>query len=330
MSDRLSIDPAHLSDASAALLDRLRERPPLVQCITNGVVTNFTANALLAIGAAPAMVDIREEAGLFAGIASGLLVNLGTPAEEQRDAAREAVAAASASGTPWVLDPVAIGALPVRTALAHELVAARPTAIRGNASEVIALAGAGVGGRGVDASDSTDAAAEAATSLALAHGSVVAVSGPVDLITDGHRTARIANGDALLTRVTGGGCALGAVTAAFLGASRDAADAAASSGDAGTADPLADLLADPFVATVAATVVYTVAAELAAERAAERAAGPGSFAVAFLDALALVTPDVVRARANITTTDAAASATEVDPADGTAPATATATTAARA
>ncbi|MET4158384.1 hydroxyethylthiazole kinase [Agromyces sp. PvR057] len=289
MSDRLSIDPARLAEASAALLDRLREHPPLVQCVTNSVVTNFTANALLAIGAAPAMVDIREEAGLFAGIAGGLLVNLGTPAEEQRDAAREAVAAASVAGTPWVLDPVAIGALPVRTALAHELVAAGPTAIRGNASEVIALAGSGAGGRGVDASDSTDAAAEAATSLAVAHGSVVAVSGPVDLITDGRRTARIANGDALLTRITGGGCALGAVTAAFLGASRGA-----------SSEPLAD----PFVATVAATVVYTIAAELAAERAT----GPGSFAVAFLDALALVTPEVVRDRANITTTDAAASA----------------------
>ncbi|GAA1938389.1 hydroxyethylthiazole kinase [Agromyces allii] len=297
MSERLRIDPAHLIDASAALLGRLREHPPLVQCITNSVVTNFTANALLAIGAAPAMVDIREESGLFAGIAGGLLVNLGTPAEEQRDAAREAVAAASVAGTPWVLDPVAIGALPVRTALAHELVASRPTAIRGNASEIIALAGAGAGGRGVDAADSTDAAADAATSLALAHGSVVAVSGPVDLITDGRRTARIANGDALLTRVTGGGCALVAVTAAFLGASRDAGAAADGSTDAA-------LLADPFVATVAATVVYTIAAELAASRSA----GPGSFAVAFLDALATVAPADVLDRANVTVTDAAASA----------------------
>ncbi|ANJ29026.1 hydroxyethylthiazole kinase [Agromyces aureus] len=306
-------DPAHLIDASAALLGRLREHPPLVQCITNSVVTNVTANALLAIGAAPAMVDIREEAGLFAGIAGGLLVNLGTPAEEQRDAARESVAAASVAGTPWVLDPVAIGALPVRTALAHELVAARPTAIRGNASEIIALAGAGAGGRGVDAADSTDAAADAATSLALAHASVVAVSGPVDLITDGRRTARIANGDALLTRITGGGCALGAVTAAFLGASRDAS-AGGAAGDLGERTAGA-LLADPFVATVAATVVYTIAAELAAERST----GPGSFAVAFLDALALVTPAEVIARAKVTVTDAAASAPGSETASDAAP-----------
>ncbi|MFF2371565.1 hydroxyethylthiazole kinase [Agromyces sp. NPDC058110] len=301
MSERLRIDPAHLSTASAALLDRLREHPPLVHCITNAVVTNFTANALLAIGAAPAMVDIPEESGMFAGIAGGLLVNLGTPHAEQRDAAREAVAAASVAGTPWVLDPVAIGALPVRTALAHELVAARPTAIRGNASEVIALAGAGAGGRGVDAADSTEAAADAAIALALAHGSVVAVSGPVDLITDGHRIARVANGDALLTRVTGGGCALGAVTAAFLGASRDAAGAVAEPEAHGGAP-----LDDPFVATLAATVVYTIAAELAAARSD----GPGSFAPAFLDALALVTPAEVTARARITVTDAEASAAD--------------------
>ncbi|GAA1527988.1 hydroxyethylthiazole kinase [Agromyces terreus] len=308
MSDRLSTDPAddtgrardaagpdtaaaHAADtaaahaaASAQLLAALRGSSPLVHCITNSVVTNFTANALLAIDAAPAMVDIPVEAGIFAGIASGLLVNLGTPHEEQREAAREAVAAASVAGTPWVLDPVAVGGLPVRTALAHELVAQRPTAIRGNASEIIALAGAGAGGRGVDAADTTDAAADAAAHLARTHGSVVAVSGPVDLITDGRRTVRIANGDVLLTRMTGGGCALGAVTAAFLGASR--ADA----------DP-----ADAFAATVAATLVYTIAAEIAAAAAA----GPGTFAPAFLDALALVTPGEVAERARITVTDAA-------------------------
>ncbi|MEF3405540.1 hydroxyethylthiazole kinase [Agromyces sp. CCNWLW203] len=269
MSDRLSIDPAH---SSAQLLDRLREATPLVQCITNTVVSGFTANALLAIGAAPAMVDIVGEAAEFARIANGLLVNLGTPAPEQRAAAREAVAAAHDSGTPWVLDPVAIGALPIRTALAHELVESRPAVIRGNASEILALAGVGAGGRGVDAADSTDAAAEAAALLAGRFGSVVAVSGPVDLITDGRSTVRIANGDALLTRVTGGGCALGAITAAFVAIADDA-----------------------FSGAVAATLVYTVAAELAAAGAA----GPGTFAPRFLDALAAVGPDDVLERARV-------------------------------
>ena len=250
------------------LLERLRAAPPLTHCITNAVVTGFTANVLLALGAAPAMVDIVGESGMFAGIASGVLINLGTPTPEQQAASREAAAGASAAGTPWVLDPVAIGALPVRTALAQELVALRPTAVRGNASEILALAGLSGGGRGVDATDSTDEAAEAAAALAHRYGSVIAVSGPVDLLTDGERVIRIANGDPLLTLVTGGGCALGAVMAAFLGAARGTAISALS-------------------AIAAATLVYTIAAE----RAAAASAGPGSFAVALLDALASVQPD---------------------------------------
>lgn len=275
MSDRLRPESDSTLAASAAeLLSALREAPPLTHCITNAVVTGFTANVLLALGAAPAMVDIVGEAGIFAGVASGLLINLGTPTPEQGAASLEAVAGATASGTPWVLDPVAIGALPVRTALAHELASSRPTAIRGNASEILALAGLSAGGRGVDATDTTDAAADAALTLASRHGSVVAVSGAVDLITDGRRVLRIENGDESLTRVTGGGCALGAVMAAFLGVARTVG-------------------ADPLTAVASASLVYTIAAE----QAAAQAAGPGSFAVAFLDALAAVRPSELTAAA---------------------------------
>lgn len=277
MSDLLR--PASASDLveqAASLLAALRAAPPLTHCITNSVVTGFTANVLLAVGAAPAMVDIVGESGVFAGIASGLLVNLGTPTPEQRAASLEAVAGATASGTPWVLDPVAIGALPVRTALAHSLAELRPTAIRGNASEILALAGLSGGGRGVDATDSTDAAIDAARSLAVRFGSVVAVSGPVDLITDGERAFRLDNGHELLTRVTGGGCALGAVMAAFLGAAR-------ANGNA------------PLIAVAAASLVYTIAAE----RAAEVSTGPGGFAVAFLDALAAVQPADISSAARV-------------------------------
>lgn len=277
MSDLLRPETTiDLADGAAALLEVLRAAPPLTHCITNAVVTGFTANVLLALGAAPAMVDIVDEAGVFAGVASGLLINLGTPTREQRAASREAVAGAAASGTPWVLDPVAIGALPVRTALAHELVEQRPTAVRGNASEVLALAGLSAGGRGVDSTDSTDAAADAAVSLARRTGAVVAVSGPIDFITDGARTLRVANGHELLTRVTGGGCALGAVMAAFLGA-------------AGATEH------DDLTAVAAAGLVYTVAAE----RAAATSSGPGSFAVALLDALAAVTAEDIRAAARV-------------------------------
>lgn len=260
----------------AELLTRVRQVPPLTHCITNAVVTGFTANVLLAVGASPAMVDIVGEAGVFARIASGLLINLGTPSPEQRAASLEAAAGANEAATPWVLDPVAVGALPVRTALAADLVGMRPTAVRGNASEILALAGAGAGGRGVDALDDPDAALGSARSLAARFGAVVAVSGPVDLITDGTRVIRIANGDPLLTRVTGGGCALGALMAAFLGAARDHD-------------------ADALEAVSAAALVYT----LAAEHAARVADGPGSFAVGLLDALAGVDPADVIAEARV-------------------------------
>lgn len=239
-------------------LEQLRAAHPLVQCITNSVVTNYTANALLAMGATPAMVDIPEEAGAFAAVADGVLVNLGTPTAEQRAAALEIPTVTRR----WVLDPVAVGSLSVRTALAHELLDATPAIVRGNPSEIMALAGAGGGGRGVDATADSDAAVDAAIVVARRAGTVVAVSGAVDVITDGRRVLRIRGGDPMLTLVTGGGCTLGASMAAFLG------------------------VCSPIHAAVAASVLHKVAAETATT-----SAGPASFATRFLDALYTVRPD---------------------------------------
>jgi len=267
---RMSRTPATLLPFARRALVDLRAQAPLVQCITNSVVVNTTANVLLALGAAPAMVDIPEEAEEFAASASGLLINLGTPAAEHRAAMHAAVAGADGAGTPWVLDPVAVGTLPVRTKLATTLCAAGPTVIRGNASEILAVAGAGSGGRGVDATEDAESASGAAATLAARTGAVVAVSGPVDVLTDGRDTIRIHNGHPLLTRVTGGGCALGAVIAAF--AATDT---------------------DRLATTAAAVLTYTVAAEIAAEQAGS----PGSFAVALLDALSTVDGSDLAARA---------------------------------
>ncbi|MET1064984.1 MAG: hydroxyethylthiazole kinase [Arthrobacter sp.] len=262
----------------AELLQDLRARSPLVQCVTNAVVTNFTANVLLAVGAAPAMVDIPEESGQFASVASAVLVNLGTPRSEQRAAMVEAVLAADAAGVPWVLDPVAVGALTVRTDLARHLVGLRPSIVRGNASEIMALAGASAGGRGVDTTENPQAALDAGRQLAASYSSTVAISGAVDLIVaPGGDTVGVANGHELLTRVTGGGCALGAVMAAF-----------------------ASVTDDPLLAATAATGVYT----MAAEQAAARAAGPGSFSAEFLDRLAGITSADVVAGLNLRPVDA--------------------------
>ena len=130
-------------DDVAAALEALRAQVPLVQSLTNIVSANFLTNVLLAAGASNAHIDNAHEAGGFARIAGGVLVNLGTPDDGTAAAFTEAAGAAREAGTPWVLDPVGVGGLPWRTGLAADLLALHPTAIRGNASEIIALAGLG-------------------------------------------------------------------------------------------------------------------------------------------------------------------------------------------
>ncbi|MGY5885383.1 hydroxyethylthiazole kinase [Modestobacter lacusdianchii] len=257
-------------DATAlrAAATALRDSAPLVHCLTNTVVQTITANALLAIGAAPAMVDEPAEAGEFAAVASAVLVNVGTVHQRTAEAMRLAARAAGEAGRPWVLDPVAVGGLTFRTELAADLVELRPTVVRGNASEVLALAGAGKGGRGVESTDSPEAALEAAQELARRTLGIVAVSGPVDVVTDGERVVRVGGGSPLLTRTTGAGCALGGVVAAYV----------ATAGDLMTA-----------------TVAAHAHVALAAEAAAARAAGPGTFAPLWLDALDAVDGDALAA-----------------------------------
>ncbi|MGJ9422569.1 hydroxyethylthiazole kinase [Aeromicrobium sp. CF3.5] len=264
--------PTDLLNTTGDLLSQVRTHGPLVQCLTNTVTTNLVANAVLAVGASPAMVDIPGEAGVLAQAAGAVLINLGTPSGEQREAMVEAARAASASGTPWVLDPVGVGLLPIRTALAQQLLELRPTVVRGNSSEIRTLAGSGSGARGVDAVDEVEAARDAAVEIARSSGAVVAVSGEVDLITDGATVVRVANGTELFTTITGAGCALGAVTAAFVAVGEN-----------------------PLLATIAACTAYEIAGELAAARVE----GPGSFVVALLDTLSVIDADTVTSHGRV-------------------------------
>ncbi|MCF2972269.1 hydroxyethylthiazole kinase [Synechococcus sp. Nb3U1] len=265
-----------LQDVIAAQV-ALRAQCPLVQCLTNSVSTNFMANALLAVGASPAMVDNPEEAGLFARVANAVLINLGTPTQAQVEAMRLAAAAAQEAGKPWVLDPIGAGGLPWRGGVALELLAHHPAMIRGNASEILGLAGLGKGARGVDSTADPSAAMDSAVKL-LDYAGAVSASGAVDYVvgrvgaTQTPTLVRIAGGNVLLTRVTAAGCALGALAAAY-GA----------------------VASDPFTALVAAHTHFAVAAELAAERASQ----PGSFAVAFLDALDAVEGSTLAARGQV-------------------------------
>lgn len=239
-------------------LQRLRTRSPLVHCMTNDVVQTFTANVLLALGASPAMVIDAGEAPEFAAIADALLINVGTLTESRAQAMRGAIEHAVAANKPWTLDPVAVGALLLRTRFCQQILALQPAVIRGNASEILALAGVNKGGRGVDATDTAESALPGARTLARQSGAIVVVTGEVDYVTDGERTCSVPGGDPLMIRVVGTGCALSAVVAACTTLPGDRLENVAT----------------------ACGVMKRAGAE-----AASQSAGPGSFVAAFIDAL---------------------------------------------
>lgn len=254
------MSPADDPDLARALpvLAAVREAAPLVHCLTATVSMQLVADGLLAAGARPMMTETAVEAPVVTTVADALLINLGTLSTDAMDGIPATVAVAREDGRPWVLDPTAIGIAPVRTPLARRLIAQRPAAVRGNASEILALVGEAGGGRGADSTAAAESAVGAAAEVARSTGGAVAVSGAVDLVLDASREARLARGSALLPRVTGTGCLLGALTAACTA-----------------------VWEDPFEAALAATTWMA----LAGERAASRATRPGSFRMHLLDAL---------------------------------------------
>ncbi len=271
----MTFDATSLAHRSAELLAELRAGTPLVQNITNFVAMDVSANVLLALGAAPAMIHAAEEAGEFVPHASALVVNIGTLSKDFVVGADIAASAAHMHAKPWVLDPVGVGATKFRDDTVRQLLRHRPSVIRGNASEIMSVARlAGLksetkGPRGVDSVNTTTEATEAAIWLAKNNSCVVAATGEFDLVTDGVRTARLANGTVLMTRVTALGCALSSVVAAFCA-----------------------LTDDKFEATIAALSVYAIAGEMAEEYANR----PGSFRVAFIDALDAIDADAIKTR----------------------------------
>lgn len=248
-------------ETAAAHLFHVRQVAPLVHCITNDVVQEITANVLLALGASPAMVVAPEEASHFAALASAVSINVGTPRQDTLTAMHLAAHSANAHHVPWVLDPVAAGVLAWRDKQINGLVALKPTAIRGNASEIRALAGVGSGGKGVDSTDASETAIEAAIGLARKTGAIVCVTGVVDYVTDGYDILSVKGGSPKSTMVVGTGCSLSSMVAAYL---------------AQTEHPL------QAVASACAL------AKLAAQQASGVASGPGSFKVAYIDALHLI------------------------------------------
>lgn len=241
-------------------INQVRSQEPLVQCLTNTVVQGLTANVLAAIGASPAMCDTPGESAEFASIAAGVLINTGTPSTEQYAGMRAAAKSADAHNTAWVLDPVAAGVLPERSKFLRKLLKYHPTCIRGNASEIMALAELGQGGRGVDSTQGVEEAIPAARALLERGVKVVAISGERDLIISKKRVTWLASGDSMLQKLVGTGCSLGAMTAAYLGARNK-------------------------VSAHHAVLAAHAHVGAAAQVAMKESFGPGSFAVDWMDAL---------------------------------------------
>ncbi|WP_353721674.1 hydroxyethylthiazole kinase [Dyadobacter sp. 676] len=247
-----------------ANLQNLRSMAPLVHNITNFVVMNFTANALLAVGASPVMAHAAEEVEDMVAIAGSLVVNIGTLSPPWVQGMKLAMKKAAELGKPIILDPVGAGATPYRNKVLRGLLeTAPPTIIRGNGSEILALAGAGIQTKGVDSTAESTDSIGAAHAMSARFGSVVSVSGAVDVIVHGNRTGWISNGVPLMTKVTGMGCSASAIAGAF-----------------------ASVCGDPFEAAVSAAATMGVCGELAYRDAKS----PGSFQIAFLDKLAEVSP----------------------------------------
>ena len=240
-------------------VEAVRHHSPLVHSITNYVVMNNTANALLAIGASPVMAHWVAEMEEMTAIAGALVINIGTLDDQWIEGMIAAGVAASKRGTPIVLDPVGAGATSQRTATALRIIdECKPTIIRGNGSEIMALVDASVKSKGVDSSAASSDALGAAKELALGSGAVVVISGPTDYITDGQRVETISNGNPIMTSVTGMGCTATAMVGAF-----------------------AAVNPDPMEAAMHAMAVMGIAGQ----RAAAYSKGSGSMQLNFLDEL---------------------------------------------
>lgn len=249
-------------------LDLIRRNSPLIHSITNYVVMNNTANALLAIGASPVMAHAKNEVVEMVNIASALVINIGTLDDQWVESMLIAGKAALANSIPVILDPVGAGATTYRTNICNQLIEeCRPAIIRGNASEIIALCGNAAQTKGVDSINTSDSAIESAKKLASTTKAIVVISGQTDYITDGIRVEEIYNGHILMARVTGMGCTATAIVGAFAAVNPDQLEAA----------------------THAMAVMGVVG-----EIAANKSYGNGSMQVNFLDELCNIDAEGIR------------------------------------
>lgn len=253
-------------------VEEVRATNPMAGSVTNTVTIDFVANAQLAVGGSAAMVYLPDEGECLVAAGGAVYLNMGTQFPIYTETIPRTAAAAFNAGKPWVIDPVGIGIGQQRTDLLLEVKQYKPTIIRGNASEIIALASLwNLEGttedlsraRGVDSTDEVAAARDAAVALARYTGGAVAVSGQTDLVTNGEVVAYSHGGSSLMSKVTGFGCSQGGVLAVYA------------------------CVADPFTAALAGVAHYNIAGT----RAEQSASASASFKVAFIDELYKVSPE---------------------------------------
>ena len=261
-----------ISRALAQAVNDVHEKNPMAPSITNTVTQDFVANAQLAVGGSAAMLYLADECESIAKVAPAFYINMGTAMPFYAETLPRAAKTLSANKTPWVLDPVGIGLSSLRTDILKQLKFFKPSIVRGNASEIIALAklwnlieDSGGLVRGVDSTEKVSAAKSSALALAKFTGGAVAVSGEEDFVTDGKEEISCAGGSELFTKITGSGCALGGVMAIYLS------------------------VATPFIAALAATTMFN----LAGTKAAAEVSTPASFKINFLDNLYKLTAEEV-------------------------------------
>ena len=263
----------NLSEKAAQNLDAVRKNKPLIHNITNFVVMNYTANALLAMGASPVMAHAPNEVEQMVSFAGALVLNIGTLTDEWIDSMIIAGRKAATLKIPIILDPVGSGATSFRTDSAKKIInETEVSVIRGNASEILSIKNSDSKTKGVDSTHSVEDASKTAKMLAGELQTTLAITGPVDLITDGNHTVHVSNGHPLMACVTGTGCTATAVIGAFLAVDND-----------------------PFSAAATALAFFGLAGEVAGEKAQ----APGSFMIKMLDALYTITPEKLKAGCKI-------------------------------
>jgi hydroxyethylthiazole kinase len=255
----------NLAAQAAQNLAALREKRPLIHNITNYVVMNYTANALLAMGASPVMAHSPDEVEDMVVLANALVINIGTLSGTWVGAMIAAGKKASELGKPIILDPVGSGATAYRTQSSKKIIQETTlSVIRGNASEILSLMDKDAKTKGVDSGCSVTDAADAAKQIARQFNTTVAITGQTDFVTDGERVFSISNGHSMMANITGTGCTATAIIGAFLAVDSDPARAAAT-----------------------ALAFFGLAGEVAAQKAS----APGSYMIALLDALYTITPN---------------------------------------